>query len=143
MMSFSRSSRQRMFAVLWPASQYRIPPRSLCTNEWGFMQSGHFVRSVASLIDIGMCCGCRGSLRGLDARPFPHAHRTHHLHHGERCPSSPAHRPYLASLTLLADRVIQLPLALLLEQVVQHLPLRVRLLLDDAVIHLESAFYGG
>ena len=43
----------------------------------------------------------------------------------------------------LLQRLVQLALALLLDQVVQHCPLRVRLLLEDAAIHLESAFHSG
>src|SRR5207245_6968042 len=39
----------------------------------------------------------------------------------------------------LLQRLVQLALALLLEQVVQRFPLGVRLVLEDAAIHLESA----
>src|SRR5713101_2627842 len=48
-----------------------------------------------------------------------------------------------SSATLLAQGVVQLPLVLLLQHLVQGFPLRVRLLLEDGAIHLEDASHGG
>jgi hypothetical protein len=52
------------------------------------------------------------------------------------------HRPYPGSLTLIAQSLVQFALALLLEQVVEGFPLRVRLLLEDGAVDFEGAFHG-
>jgi len=47
------------------------------------------------------------------------------------------------SFTLFVESIVQFPLALLLQQLIQWLPLRVRLLLENGAIHLEDASHGG